>query len=413
MNSFGRFFRIAIFGESHGTSVGVLIDGCPAGIQLSGNDLTGDLDRRRGGRTGTTGRVENDSPKFLSGTFEGRTTGAPLLIVFDNAEQDSDAYEGLRFTPRPGHADLTAFKKYGGFNDYRGGGHFSGRLTVGIVAAGAIAKKIIKPVTVEARLVEAGGSDDTKKAVREAQAGDDSIGGIVECRANGIPAGLGEPFFDSVESLISHGVFSIPAIVGIEFGAGFAAAAMPGSSYNDAIVDITGKTATNNSGGIVGGITNGNELFFKAAVKPTPSISKPQGTVNLRTGEMASISVRGRHDRCVALRVPVIIEAVCACVLADCMLMQQIVQRVWPRDSQFHHFSDKAAEQDPEILDGRELGRLFYDAMLRVPKAKIFDESMVTQLDDITARLEHLKHIIRGKDDEELRSFFDRAKVFQ
>ena len=321
MNSYGRVFRISILGESHGECVGILIDGCPAGLSVQVQGFYDDLKRRMGGLEGTTPRKEPDIPLIKSGVFNGKTTGAPICILFENKDVDSSAYDSIKDTPRPGHADFTAWKKYNGFNDYRGGGHFSGRLTAGLVAAGVIAKLLIKPVKVEATLIKAGGSEDITAAVQSAMQNGDSIGGIVSCRASGLPAGLGEPFFDSAESLISHLVFSIPAIKGIEFGAGFSCARMRGSECNDEIIDLTGKARANNAGGINGGITNGNDIIFKAAVKPTSSISRMQHTVNLKTGEQVELHVKGRHDVCIALRAPVVIEAVTAIALADLMLI--------------------------------------------------------------------------------------------
>jgi chorismate synthase len=323
MNSFGRFFRINIFGESHGESLGILIDGCPPGLPLEGADFTHDLERRKSGAKGTTPRKEPDIPAIRSGVFNGRTTGAPILIFFENKEADSSAYEQIRYMPRPGHADFTAWKKYRGFNDYRGGGHFSGRLMVGLVAAGVIAKKLSGPVTFEATLIEAGGSKDVDMAVEAAMRDKDSIGGIVECRISNVPVGLGEPFFDSVESLISHIVFSVPAVKAIEFGAGFAAGRMRGSEHNDEIINISGLTQTNNAGGINGGITNGNDVVFRVAVKPPSSIARAQSTIDMRTNESVRLSVEGRHDVCIALRVPVIMEAVAAIVFADLMHMEK------------------------------------------------------------------------------------------
>ena len=319
MNTFGRLFKVSIFGESHGESVGILIDGCPPGMPLSETDFSGDIERRKSGAEGTTPRKEPDIPRIKSGVMNGKTTGAPILIIFENRETDSGAYEQMRYTPRPGHADFTAWKKYQGFNDYRGGGHFSGRLTVGLVAAGIIAKKLTVPVTFEARLVEAGGSKDIDDAVGAAMRDKDSIGGIVECRISNVPIGLGEPFFDSVESLISHIIFSIPAVKGIEFGAGFEGSRMRGSEHNDDILNLEGRTKTNNAGGINGGITNGNDVVFRLAVKPTSSIGIPQSTIDVRTGELVHLSVDGRHDTCITLRMPVIMEAAAAIVFADLM----------------------------------------------------------------------------------------------
>lgn len=333
MNSFGRLFKVSIYGESHGNQVGVLIDGCPAGLQISEDDFTDDLLRRKSGAKGTTPRIEDDKPIIVSGVFNGYTTGAPILVSFQNKNTKSDDYKELFSFPRPGHADFTGKMKYGGFNDYRGGGHFSGRLTLGLVVAGVIAKKLVHPLKIEAKLTEAGGEKDINKAIDKALKNEDSIGGIVECLVEHISVGLGEPFFDSVESLISHAVFAIPAIKGIEFGSGFQAAKMFGSEHNDKLIDSAGTTITNYAGGINGGITNGNPLKFRVAVKPTSSISKAQQTVNLDSGKQEELKVRGRHDACIALRVPVVLESVTAMVLADLMMLEQKLPRVISQDS--------------------------------------------------------------------------------
>lgn len=329
MNSFGRLLRVSILGESHGLGLGVLIDGCPAGLPLAPEDFEPDLARRRAGAKGTTPRREADVPQLRTGVHEGRATGAPLLVWFDNADVRSSAYDKLADTPRPGHADLVARQKYGGFNDPRGGGHFSGRLTAGLVAAGVVAKKLLPGVAIEARVTEVGGTTDIERAVDEALAAKDSVGGLVECRARGVPAGLGEPFFDSAESLLAHALFSIPAVKGVEFGVGFAAIARRGSQVNDEIIDPQGRTRTNNAGGINGGITNGNEIALRVAFKPTPSIARAQRTVKLSTGEEVDLSIGGRHDACIALRAPVVVEAAVALVLADLMLLEERIPRVW------------------------------------------------------------------------------------
>jgi len=328
MNSFGRIFRVSIFGESHGECVGINIDGCPAGLPLSVDDFTEDIDRRKAGAKGTTPRKETDLPRIMNGVYNGKTTGAPITIIFDNANTRSGDYEKQRAVPRPGHADFVASKKFGGFEDYRGGGHFSGRLTVCLVAAGVIAKKLLKEIKVAATLLEIGGEADIEKGLQKAIDAKDTIGGIVECTVTGLPIGLGEPFFDSAESMISHGVFAIPAVRGIEFGTGFAAAKMFGSNHNDSIIDSTGKTVTNHAGGIVGGITNSNDIVFRIAIKPTSSTPKIQHTLNVETGETEDFSVKGRHDLCIALRVPVVLEAVTAFVLADLMLVEQTISRI-------------------------------------------------------------------------------------
>jgi chorismate synthase len=343
MNSFGRIFRVSIFGESHGESVGVNIDGCPAGLPLQAEDFITDIERRKGGtQKGTTPRKEDDIPFFKSGVFNNKTTGAPIIILFENNNTRSTDYEKQRAVPRPGHADFVAHEKFGGYEDFRGGGHFSGRLTVALVAAGVIAKKLLAiigpvpgettgsqvPISVHADIVEIGGETDLEKGLQRAIDAKDSVGGIVSCSVSGLPVGLGEPFFDSAESLLSHAVFAIPAVRGVEFGTGFAAARMFGIEHNDAIEDKTGKTKTNHAGGIVGGITNGNELFFRIAIKPTSSTPKQQQTLNWESGEVETFSVKGRHDLCIALRVPVVLEAVTAIVLADLMLMEQRVKRI-------------------------------------------------------------------------------------
>jgi chorismate synthase len=329
MNSFGRLFRISIFGESHGESVGIVIDGCPAGISLKHADFSADFSRRRSGAKGTTPRRESDIPRIMSGLFNEHTTGAPILIIFENTNTRPKDYSQLKDIPRPGHADFTAGMKFGGYQDYRGGGHFSGRLTLGLVAAGVIAKKVIDPVEVTASILEAGGSRDIEAAVDHAVEARDSIGGIVECRINHVPVGLGEPFFDPVEALISHIIFSIPATKGIEFGSGFHAAKMKGSEHNDNIISTDGTTDTNHAGGINGGITNGNQVLFRVAVKPTSSIQQVQRTMNLRSGRLEELAVEGRHDTCIALRVPVVVEAAAAVVMADLMLQAQQADRVF------------------------------------------------------------------------------------
>ena len=314
MNTFGRNFCVQVFGESHGEAIGVVVDGVRAGMPLSKDDFMEDILRRKSGATGTTPRLESDEPEILSGIFEGHTTGAPVAIIFRNNNTRSGDYESLKDVPRPGHADYTASVKWNGFNDPRGGGHFSGRMTLPIVAAGVIAKKQCG-FSFNAELIEIGGETDNSKwsgLLETTSREGDSIGGIVECRVNGVPAGLGEPFFDSVESLVSHAVYSIPGVRGIEFGDGFAASRMKGSEHNDVL-----PLVKNGAGGVNGGITNGAEIVFRVAFKPTSSIAKTQTTLNVRTGETVNLNVQGRHDTCFALRTPVIVEAVTAIVLVD------------------------------------------------------------------------------------------------
>lgn len=330
MNHFGNLFSVSIFGESHGEGLGMVIDGCPAGMPLSVEDFIEDTTRRKGGtQKGVTPRQEEDLPLFKSGLFNGKTTGAPLMLLFENKNTRSGDYEKQRAVPRPGHADLVAHHKYGGFEDFRGGGHFSGRLTLCLVAAGVVAKKILKDIEVKAAVISIGGDADTARGLQKAIDQKDSVGGVVECRVNGLPLGLGEPFFDSVESLIAHAVFAIPAVRGIEFGTGFRAAEMFGVDHNDPIENLDGKTTTNHAGGVVGGITNANELVFRVAIKPTSSTPRDQFTYNWETDQMETFAVRGRHDLCIALRVPPVLEAATAMVLADLMLREQRIKRVY------------------------------------------------------------------------------------
>ncbi len=336
MNTIGRKFRVSIFGESHGELIGVVLDGVPAGLELSEQDFEQDILRRKSGARGTTPRIEADRPMIVSGVFEGHTTGAPLTITFKNTNTHSSDYELFAAMPRPGHADLTAALKWDDCQDPRGGGHFSGRLTLPIVAAGVVAKKMLAdatmlddtPVTaVRARIVELGGiasadsaslemTDQWQAAIDQAIKEGDSLGAIIECIVPDIDPGYGEPFWDSVESLLAHAVFAIPGVRGIEFGDGFQAARMKGSEHNDPIGE-DGRPTKNGAGGANGGITNGAPLTFRVAFKPTSSIRKAQQTFNFMTGEMDILEVPGRHDVCFALRAPVVVEAMTAIVLAD------------------------------------------------------------------------------------------------
>lgn len=348
MNTFGRKFRVSIFGESHGEAIGVVLDGVQPGLPLDIEDFTADILRRKSGPKGTTPRIEADIPELLSGVYNGLTTGAPLTILFHNRNTRSGDYSLFNAVPRPGHADFTASIKWLDFNDPRGGGHFSGRLTLPLVAAGVVAKKMVA-AQIRAELIEVGGvtkadalreealpdggieekdqpANIWRAVLDQAMADLDSVGGIVECRADGLPAGLGEPFFDSVESLLAHAVFAIPGVRGIEFGDGFQAARMRGSEHNDPfdrVVDSgfqkNALPSKNGAGGVNGGITNGNPLVFRVAFKPTSSIGRPQETFNFATGKMTTLRIPGRHDTCFALRTPVIVEAVTAIVLADLM----------------------------------------------------------------------------------------------
>ncbi len=327
MNTFGRILRMHVFGASHGECVGVTMDGLPAGLPIADNDFSADLDRRKGGvQKGTTPRKEADIPIIQSGVFRGHSTGAPLMIIFENKQARPEDYEQQRNIPRPGHADWTARQKFGGFEDFRGGGHFSARVTVGLVAAGVIAKKLLNcydtSITIRAAVTRIAGLTDPVAGLQKAIDAKDSVGGIIECIASGLPPALGEPFWDSVESLVAHAMFAIPAVKGVEFGAGFHAAEMFGSEHNDSILNQEGRTATNHAGGIAGGLTNGNDLLFRIAVKPAASTPKEQTSFNWDTNQMSTFSVKGRHDLCVALRAPVIVEAMTALVLADLMMRE-------------------------------------------------------------------------------------------
>ena len=328
MNTFGRKFRVSIFGESHGELIGVVLDGVPAGLELSEQDFEADILRRKSGAKGTTPRIEADQPMIVSGLFEGHTTGAPLTIVFKNTNTHSSDYSLFAAMPRPGHADLTAALKWDDCQDPRGGGHFSGRLTLPIVAAGVVAKKMLADLTildetpcneVNANIIELGGFSDPQAwpgAIDAAVKEGDSLGAVVECTVPDIDPGYGEPFWDSVESQIAHAIFAIPGVRAIEFGDGFAAAAMKGSEHNDPI-GADCRPSKNGAGGVNGGITNGAPIVFRVAFKPTASIRKAQQTYNFAKDEMDTLEVPGRHDVCFALRAPVVVEAMTAIVLAD------------------------------------------------------------------------------------------------
>ncbi len=348
-NSLGKLFNVTSFGESHGQCIGIVIDGCPAGLKITESDIQAALDKRKPvpGTLGTT-RAEADKVEILSGVFGGHTTGAPICFIIRNQDIDSSAYDKMRFLARPGHADYTAFMKYGGFNDYRGGGRFSGRITAGFVMAGAIAKKLLETIDVEiiAHTVEIGGIKasqmslaqikknvpqnplhcaDTKaavkmlKAIKQARVAGDSVGGVVEGIALNVPVGLGEPVFDTLEGDLAKALFAIPAVKGVEFGAGFAAAMKKGSENNDPFTIKNGKiqTLTNNAGGILGGISNGMPIVVRVAVKPTPSISASQQTIDLKQKRTANLEIKGRHDTCIVPRVVPVVEAMMAVSLCD------------------------------------------------------------------------------------------------
>jgi len=359
-NSLGKLFTITSFGESHGSCVGIVVDGCPAGLPLTEDDIQSEVDKRRPGLSvGTTTRLEEDRVEILSGTFNGMTTGVPLCLLIRNKDIDSSEYERIRFLPRPGHADYPVFVKYGGFNDYRGGGRFSGRVTATFVMAGAVAKKLLNRPGIEvlAHTVEIGGIKASPKEIAEIRENvgqnplrcadleaaremvklinrvkeeGDSIGGVVEGIALNVPVGLGEPVFDTLEGELAKALFAIPAVKGVEFGSGFEAARKKGSENNDpfTIRDNRIATVTNNAGGILGGISSGMPMVVRVAVKPTPSIFKPQQTVNLRTMENATLSIRGRHDTCIVPRAVVVVEAMMAVTLCDLALRAGLMTRV-------------------------------------------------------------------------------------
>lgn len=354
-SEFGNILRVSVFGQSHGKAVGVVVDGLPAGEAIDLEELQRFLDRRRPG-TGplSTARKETDVPEFLSGLEGGKTCGAPLCAVIKNADQHSKDYGELADKPRPGHADFTAWAKWGGHADMRGGGHFSGRLTAPLCVAGGIAKQILarRGIFVGAHLASVAGICDRpfplhptaalfeevaakpfpvldeaagermRAAILEAKNDLDSVGGVIECAAAGLPAGLGEPMFGGVENRLAAALFGIPAVKGVEFGEGFRAAELRGSENNDPFTVEDGeiRAETNRAGGILGGITTGMPLVLRAAVKPTPSIGRPQKTVRLSAMEASELTVHGRHDPCVAHRAVPVAEAVTAAVLLDMLL---------------------------------------------------------------------------------------------
>jgi chorismate synthase len=323
--------RYTIFGESHGPAIGVVLEGVPAGVELDMDFIRSELARRAPGRTpASTARCEADEPEILSGVFEGRTTGSPLCAVIRNTDTHSADYEEIRHKPRPSHADYASFVKYGGSADYRGGGHFSGRLTAPLVFAGAVAKQFLarRGVTVHAEIASIGGVDapspeEAEKIIFAAKSELDSEGGTIRCTVDGVPAGLGGPDFgENIEGELARAVFAVPAVKGIEFGAGFELAKMRGSRANDPFRVENGRvvTAKNDSGGINGGISNGMPIVFTVAVRPTPSIGREQDTVDLRTMTEVKLTVKGRHDPCIVPRAVPVIEAAAAVAIVDIIL---------------------------------------------------------------------------------------------
>ncbi|MBI4180702.1 MAG: chorismate synthase [Chloroflexi bacterium] len=359
-NSLGKLFTITSFGESHGRCVGVTIDGCPAGLPLTEEDIQKESDKRRPGASiASTTRAEEDKVEILSGIFNGHTTGAPICLLIWNQDADSSKYEKIRFLPRPGHADYTAFTKYGGFNDFRGGGRFSGRITATMVMAGAVAKKLLNLISIEvlSHTIDIGGiraattgldeiranveknplkcadltaAAEMARVIEQAKKAGDSIGGIIEGLALNMPVGLGEPIFDTLEGDLSKAIFAIPAVKGIEFGSGFSAAGKRGSENNDPFTITDGKivSITNNAGGILGGISNGMPIVLRVAVKPTPSIAIKQETVDIKKRQAASLLVEGRHDSCIVPRAVPVVEAMMAVTLCDFALRAGLIPKV-------------------------------------------------------------------------------------
>lgn len=358
-NSLGKLFTVTSFGESHGPCVGIIIDGCPAGLPIAEADIQKEVDRRKPEAVaGGTGRTEEDRVEILSGVFNGFASGAPICLLIRNKDIDSSVYEKIRFLPRPGHADYTAYVKYGGFNDFRGGGRFSGRITAGFVMAGTIAKKVLTHIGVEvlAHAVEIGGIVAEPKSINEirniyqnplrcadlkaaaamaitienAKSEGDSLGGIVEGIALNMPAGLGEPVFDTLEGELAKALFAIPAVKGVEFGSGFAGSRKHGSENNDPFTVRNGRiiTTTNNAGGILGGVSSGMPLTIRVAVKPTASIARDQKTVNLQSMENTSLTVKGRHDTCIVPRAVPVVEAMMAVTICDLAMKAGIIPRV-------------------------------------------------------------------------------------
>ncbi|MFC1932373.1 chorismate synthase [Chloroflexota bacterium] len=361
-NSFGKQFTITSFGESHGRCIGIVIDGCPAGLPVSEQDIQREVDKRKPTSPIATTRAEEEKVEILSGIFNGYATGAPIGLLIWNKDVDSSEYEKTRYLPRPGHADYTAFMKYGGFNDFRGGGRFSGRITATFVMAGAIAKKLLNLIGVEvlAHTIEIGGikaepkgldeirasietdplrcadpiaSQEMLKATQQAKNEDDSVGGIIEGMALNVPVGLGEPVFDTLEGDLAKALFAIPAVKGIEFGSGFSAARKRGSENNDPFTIKDGKiiTVTNNAGSILGGISNGMPIMLRVAVKPTPSIARSQETVDIEKMQSTSLEVKGRHDACIVPRAVPVVESMMAVTLCDFAMRAELIPEVIKR----------------------------------------------------------------------------------
>jgi len=359
-NSLGKRFVVTSYGESHGPKIGIVIDGCPAGLELSVDEIQRELRRRQpSDELFSTERREADQLEMSSGVFNGRTTGSPISLSVSNLDTRSEAYEERRYTPRPGQADLVARLKYGGYEDYRGGGRFSARIAAGFVAGGAVAKKLISTIgiAVYAHAVEIAGirarkvaPEEGKKASQEnplscadpeaaekmmeaiatAKSKGDSVGGVIEAIATGVPVGLGEPVFDNLDGDLSKAFFAIPSVKAVEMGAGFESARMRGSQYNDPLMVRSGRveSSTNNSGGIIGGLSSGQAVVCRIAFRPPSSIAIPQRTVNLQTMKEQPLLIKGRFDSCVVPRAIPIVESMMAIVLADHALRAGLIPPV-------------------------------------------------------------------------------------
>ena len=328
-NTIGNSLTVTLFGESHGKAIGAVIDGVPSGIAVDDDFIASQLTRRRPQDALSTPRQEKDEYSILSGVFEGKTTGTPICITIPNADTHSSDYGEMQYKMRPSHADFTANCRYNGFQDYRGGGHFSGRITAALVAAAAIVLPALtqKGISVSTNILNIAGETETEKwkeKILSAKADGDSVGGTLQTVVTGVPAGVGEPWFDTVEGMLSHAIFSVPAVKGVEFGLGFDFADKKGSDANDQmyVEDGSVKCYTNNNGGVLGGITNGMPIVFNAVIKPTPTIGKEQKTVDINTMQNTTLAARGRHDPCIVHRAAVVIESVTALVIAD-MLTQK------------------------------------------------------------------------------------------
>ena len=326
MNSYGTLFKVTLYGESHQDAIGVVVDGVLPGTKFDSKLIFEDLEKRKPKAIGTTPRKEADEVIVTSGVFNGFATGSPIHLMIENKNTQSKDYEHLKKQPRPGHADFVANVKYNGYQDYRGGGRFSGRLTAALVAAGSVAKMML-PYELSNELVQVGTLKDMTKLdeyLKDIVSSGDSVGGIVKLTAKNLPVGLGEPFFEKLDAEIAKMMFSIPAVKGVEFGLGFDGVEKFGSEFNDLILDETGKTKTNHSGGITGGISNGNDIEFRVFIKPTSSIQKNQETYNFEKGEVSMLRVGGRHDVAIVRRVGIVLENALAIVLADAYLQKKV-----------------------------------------------------------------------------------------